>query len=403
MTTLDKFLDDYKNYIIRNSVDHVKGAKTAEEYSKYLFSACLDVGLGAGIISDIATSSSPLYQTRQCNIIINELDLVISGKKSGCKSKKTFQNYKSAVNKLLDFVNRRVSFAKSISSSTRTSSAPKVREGEKAKKIPLIRGGADENGYYVRYEEGIAPCDRVKGLVYLIECEYQRVVDFAKKYFSCCENAIRPIKVILSEDTPTRIYEESAEFILKRIQDVLIGEVPADIQDEIQSIINKRVYSLRVSGRFVYNQEPTIIIYYRNISGINWEMYSRQIANVLMHEYVHYLEYAHCVRHGAEPLTNSYVSESIADFTAFLYLLEQASSEDLMIANQRFFTWRRHFGEGCAWPYAYALLFCVVGGEELYHTERICDYDNFGCIDKLKEVFEETINVESAYDKLLKI
>ena len=116
---------------------------------------------------------------------------------------------------------------------------------------------------------------------------------------------------------------------------------------------------------------------------------------------MHYLEYEHCRRHTQKSIVGERVSEALADFFGALYSINCISKYDLEVAKKEYDLWKEFDGSG--WPYAYALYFYCVKGNEMPFSSTYSDYIRHGSVDKLVDVFNNTLNPKDAYDKLIKL
>ena len=113
-----------------------------------------------------------------------------------------------------------------------------------------------------------------------------------------------------------------------------------------------------------------------------------QIANTFAHEYLHFLEFYYCVSHKAMSSKSENVSEALADFFSMLYSLNKADKEDLDVARKEYSAWKRYWGSN--WPYAYAICFYWVNGNEEGYTNQFSEYNRLGIIRKFIDVFQKT-------------
>jgi hypothetical protein len=158
---------------------------------------------------------------------------------------------------------------------------------------------------------------------------------------------------------------------------------------------------MRIGGMFVENPCPHIEIYFNQFGASCWDEYLAQIGNTLAHEYMHYLEYEHCRRHGQKSFVDERASEALADFFGVLYSINRSSKNDLKVAIKKYDRWKELDGSG--WPYAYALYFYCVNGNEMSFSSNYSDYIRHGFVNKLIDVFSNTLNPKDAYYKLINL
>ena len=177
-------------------------------------------------------------------------------------------------------------------------------------------------------------------------------------------------------------------------------------QAEANRILEKaKQFTDTVTGEFVKAEQPYIVLYYKAIGGKNKEEKIARLANVLAHEYMHYMEYRYCLAHAVESYQNEKLSEAMADFFGVLYVLQRkwfsnyALNEKANVAEHRYNEWVNRFGT--CWPYAKALHFYTVCGNTMKFSDKYCDYEQHGSVKKLCEVFGNSYDSMAAYNSLL--
>ena len=146
-------------------------------------------------------------------------------------------------------------------------------------------------------------------------------------------------------------------------------------------------------------------MYYNAIGGKTRKEMIAGLANVLAHEYMHYMEYRYCLLRGVTSYKNEKLSEAMAEFFGVLYVLQRkcfsnyALNEKANVAEHRYNEWVNRFGT--CWPYAEALHFYTVNGNTSGFSFNYADYVNNGATNKLVEVFINCFDHKCAYKIML--
>jgi hypothetical protein len=240
-----------------------------------------------------------------------------------------------------------------------------------------------------------------------MEGEYECILGFGRDevFGKACEERIERIPVLLSPEIKKRTYKPSNEEIAEEIYELFNPNCRNASKKDIVAILEKaKQFTDTVTGEFVKAEQPYIVLYYKAIGGKNKEEKIARLANVLAHEYMHYMEYRYCLAHVVESYQNEKLSEAMADFFAELYTLKNeyyASKERKTVAKCRYDLWLERFGS--CWPYAKALHFYTVCGNTMNFSDKYCDYEQYGSVKKLCEVFGNSYDSIAAYNSLLYI
>ncbi len=239
-----------------------------------------------------------------------------------------------------------------------------------------------------------------------MEGEYECILGFGRDEFfgEACKKPIERIPVILSPEIRKRTYKRSDAEIAKQICDLFKQQDGNVTEQEIMAILqqSKTVITHKILGEFIKADKPYIILYYKAIGGKTREEKVAGLANVLAHEYMHYMEYRYCLSKGVASSENEKLSEAMADFFGVLHILKYkyyAAREKETVAEDRYNAWKRYFGS--SWPYAEALHFYSVDDITMGFSTEYSDYDNFGSVEKLRKVFCESYDPDIAYNTLL--
>lgn len=212
--------------------------------------------------------------------------------------------------------------------------------------------------FHVVRAKGVALTPDVVFAAQVLEQEYASVIQFAKKIL--VQGIFDYIPVIISDEMPVQ-----------------------DGPEEEQKVL----------GRFFAGQKPYIEIYYKNIKSNK----AATLRNCLAHEYLHYLHYIYA---GAEfSNASKELMEALADFFGVLYSVHRHGKDDLTMARSRYRAWKKF--EGC-WPYAFALCFYTVYGNEMKFSTDYSQYEKHGSIGKFTRIFFSTTHPDSAYDALIR-
>ena len=258
--------------------------------------------------------------------------------------------------------------------------------------------------YFYRLSDDMPPDDYFD-IMPAMESEYEGILAFGRDEFfgKVCEERIERIPVLLSPEIKKRTYKPSNEEIAEEIYELFNPNCRNASKKDIVAILEKaKQFTDTVTGEFVKAEQPYIVLYYKAIGGKNKEEKIARLANVLAHEYMHYMEYRYCLAHVVESYRNEKLSEAMADFFAELYTLKNeyyASKERKTVAKRRYDLWLERFGS--CWPYAKALHFYTVCGNTMNFSDKYCDYEQHGSVKKLCEVFGNSYDSMAAYNSLL--
>lgn len=258
------------------------------------------------------------------------------------------------------------------------------------------RFGKDESlKRNIRYHETARMDMRVPNLCIDLKNEYIRLVDFAKHIFGNLfdEKTYDFIPVVLNPDKPISYYQATEEYLDKLSRK---REQRQDTTEEENEILDKGVIACPVVARFYRKPEPEIEIFYRNTIANSREDYLSILKNCLAHEYMHYLHACYCDKIGNDSTYNDdEIREGIAEFFAMMFSLYRDGNSDWLFVEKTYLGWAKMFDSG--WPYANALYMYKVKGKEYFHTERIWDFEDNGCIKKLVDVLRNGADFAKAY------
>lgn len=241
-------------------------------------------------------------------------------------------------------------------------------------------------------------------LLMRMEGEYECIMAFGRDEFftKACQERIERIPVILSPEKKKKTYKLGDAEIAKQICELVQKKGNNVTEKEIMAILkNKEGFTELITGEFVKAKEPYIILYYHAIGGKTQEELVAGLANVLAHEYMHYMEYRHCLSRGETSYKDEKISEAMADFFGVLYLLQRrwfsnyALNEKADAAEHRYDEWVNNFGT--CWPYAEALHFYTVNGNTMGFSFDYANCVKHGAINKLIEVFINSFDPRCAY------
>jgi hypothetical protein len=245
-------------------------------------------------------------------------------------------------------------------------------------------------------------------LLMRMEGEYECIMAFGRDEFfkKACQERIERIPVILSPEVKKKNYKLSDADIAKKICELVRAKNGNITEKEIMAILkNKDGFTDLITGEFIKEPEPKIILYYNAIGGKTSQKRIAGLANVLAHEYMHYMEYRYCLLRGVTSYKNEKLSEAMADFFGVLYLLQRrwfinyALNEKASVAEHRYNEWVNRFGT--CWPYAEALHFYTVNGNTAGFSFNYADYVNNGATNKIVEVFINCFDYKRAYKIML--
>lgn len=255
-------------------------------------------------------------------------------------------------------------------------------------------GKDKKNIDYIEYCNEVAIEERVPNLCVDIKNEYIRIVDFAKHIFGDLfeEDVYTFVPVKLNFDKPVQVYDLNKEYIDALSERRKNRE---DTTEEENDMLKYKTITCHTLAKFYRGVDPSIEIFYRNISADTYNDYLSRVKNCLAHEYMHYLHACYCDKIGDYSTFNfDKISEGIAEFFAMMFTLYRGSSFDVHLAEKKYLTWTKMFDSG--WPYADALYMYKVNGTENYYTEQVWDFEKNGCIDKLINVLKDSINFTAA-------
>ena len=237
----------------------------------------------------------------------------------------------------------------------------------------------------IRYKENADASIRVPGLCVDLKNEYIRIVDFAKHVFGDLieEKEYDFIPVILNPDKPVRECPATEEYLDKLSRRI---EERQDITKEENETLRTGIIRYSLLATFHFGANPRIEIFYCNTEARSREDYLTILKNCLAHEYMHYLHACYCNRiRNNDTYKDDEIREGVAEFFAMLFTLYRDGASDWLFAEKKYWSWAKMFNSG--WPYACALYLYSAKGEEKLFTERIWDFKDNGCLDKLIEVF----------------
>jgi hypothetical protein len=244
----------------------------------------------------------------------------------------------------------------------------------------------------VMYYDDVPFADREENLRRGLENEYPEILEFAKRIFGE-DNGYIP--VYLSKKTPpSRTYKVKKSFLNK-----LRKQNQKEIGDFEREILETGTIVTTIVAKFFPSEKPYIEIYYKNLP----TQYKRlEVAiNYLAHEYMHFMEFVYSVKNKVSAFADERVSEALADFFGVIYSINRGQKTDVSVAMNRYDLWR--VLEGSGWPYAYALYFYCVNGNEMSFSSNYSDYIRHGFVNKLIDVFSNTHNPKDAYYKLINL
>ena len=270
------------------------------------------------------------------------------------------------------------------------------KKGPKQKPFAAPWQGKDVETERITYED-VPEEKQVPQLCGRLEGIYERILGFAREMFGDWVDSLRPrrIPVILKKECPSRIYLHDDEYIQRKINELIKRGEEVSLKKTVKILR----HTMRLTGEFVSNPEPHIVIYFNQFNSCCWEDYIAQIAQTLAHEYMHYLEYCRrCNRGGRK---DERVSEALADFFGALFSIMCNDKYSVIVAENRYREWEEL--EGSGWPYAFALYFYTVKGIKRSFSSSFADYITYGSINKMLEVFHATPDAVDAYNKLTKL
>ena len=245
-------------------------------------------------------------------------------------------------------------------------------------------------------------------LIFHLEDEYECIEGFGAREISKkhCGKHIEKIPVIFRPEIKKKTHTVNDEDIAKMICE-LFREKRCNVREEevLEILKKKKTITDTVLGEFVSFPTPHIILYYNAIGGKTFKEKLAAFAMTLAHEYMHYMEYSYCISKGVDFYKNKKLSEAIADFFAVVYLLSSlctgysvAEKEKENIIEKRYNTWVKRLSY--CWPYSYALYFLKIYGKAMRFSMNFSDYQAYGCLEKLSDVFENSYDAAHAFEIL---
>lgn len=212
--------------------------------------------------------------------------------------------------------------------------------------------------YHVARAPGVPLTSEVEFVCRILENEYAKIIRFAKDLLM--QGCFDTIPIIVSDEMPMRESPDGGEKVL---------------------------------GCFFCSAKPYIEIYYRNFTPRD----AASIRNCLAHEYLHYLHYVFAGKEYKN--ADKQLKEGLADFFRFIYSIHRQGNDDLKVAKERYNRWKKNFGT--YWPYAKALYFFQIGGNEMAYSANYAEYVKHGCLKKFVQVFFSVGHPIDAYKAML--
>ena len=260
------------------------------------------------------------------------------------------------------------------------------------------------NGHFYRLADDM-PADIYFDMLSILEGEYEHIMGWGRDLlglYNKCDR-IERIPVVLSPAIKKKTYKADENYWSQKIYELSLKKNGDITKEEVLQILKKKSFTDHITGEFCigYNQfGPHIILYYNVIHGVTIEEKLANFANVLAHEYMHYMEWRYCSAMGVMHYSNENLSEAMADFFAVLYSIKCNNAEPTKVAHTRYETWVKRFGS--RWPYAQALHFCTISGNRIDYSDHYTDYETHGSVDKLIAVFDNCYQPDIAYNILKK-
>lgn len=326
----------------------------------------------------------------------------------------------------------------------------------------VIQGGNNyiSNNLIVSYDKGVPNSNKVPGLYEFVLNEAQYILSIGGpvlcSYFSGTFNHLDflPLHIILDDSTPMSYYGEyNPNNAWKKIKQILDAAVVCDrsiihkfkriiantknkthaldeisdlvdnfcmyddtfayeparsIIDQIRQVLEDVSFGCRRLGDFC--ADKTIHIYYRNFDTHRGDMvYLAEIRNTLAHEIYHFVHNIYAQKTFADSSNNAKrVIESLADFFAFVYTLNDKCmwpamlTERRMIAKERYVSWQKNLKT--AWPYADAIRYTFSGNSSIpnmHYSDLAEDYIKYGSMRLHARVFDYSCtDMKIAFDTL---
>jgi hypothetical protein len=244
-------------------------------------------------------------------------------------------------------------------------------------------------------------------IIFDLEGEYERILGFGRDLLGLDSShllkdsnvkRIERIPVVFRPEIKKITYTTDDDYNAERLLGLIREKGRDTTKKEILNILKNKNITDIIVGEFIAGEEPYIIIYYNAIKGNNRNELIAKVANVLAHEYMHYMEYVYCSAHGVAFYRNKCLSEAMADFFGVIYSINRHTSESIITARKRYDLWKKRF-HSC-WPYAGAWLFYRVSGRFMSFSDEYDKYVSHGSEKKLIDIFKKSFNADIAYDML---
>lgn len=278
--------------------------------------------------------------------------------------------------------------------------------GEKPHSVTSIVKSHSVPKSLVVYENSVPILEQDSRLCEFLESEYVKIRKLAKdilRNISIDFNAIfNAIPVYISEKQPTTTYYKEPEFLLSKMKKHCSECKREDCTPPYcyvsEVLWRYKSFTDNLRGEFYGGAEPHIVLYYKNFNNpsVNNKQFLAAIAKTLAHEYLHYLHYAFAEEKYSD--AEAGLKEALADFFGVLYSITCGNKYALKVAENRYDLWEKR--EGSGWPYADALWFYRVHGNEMEYSSNYSDYECFGCIGKFMQIFGSTRYPDCAYKDL---
>ena len=242
-----------------------------------------------------------------------------------------------------------------------------------------------------------------------LEGHYETIMGWGRELLGLerpvIQGQLERIPVVLSPVIKKKTYKADDDYKSRKIAELAREKHGEITPKEILDIMNQESFTTEIAGEFYsgYDQfGPHIVLYYNVIGGETFAQKLANFAQVLAHEYMHYMEYRYCSANGVSFYANEEVSEAMADFFSVAYAVKWHkclhSGELVKAARERYNLWKKSFYS--PWPYAQALLFYKVCGKTMAFSDDYADYEIHGSMQKLVSVFGSCIDIGQAYDIL---
>lgn len=277
--------------------------------------------------------------------------------------------------------------------------------------------GADDHpyGHIIKYASNISSNEQIPGLCRFLEGEYDCIAGFIRKLFQL--ECLDPIPVILKKETPCETFENSDDFISRKIKEAVDKQGRNITEEAILKIMKKRTVTFPVLGRYFPRSDENdscehIEIYYLNTNCSCENEYFATLSGVLAHEFAHHAHWSmlkkiHASSAFYEKTWNARaVKESIADFSCFLWLVSSDKSNGkAKNAEKLYNSWEEWLGS--SWPYAEAMRYFYVNmtwcSPKFYGFEarfsKVPDYYE-EMLKKLRQVIFISTDMNIAYNEL---